>query len=767
MLATLVAAGLLLAVALLLGQALCILARGSTAWYGGAVGLAALIVLARVATRLPGDATTAVVAVVVVSVSAAAVVVRHGAWRPSREGVAIAGVTLLGACLPFIANARGGLLGVNVNNDTSMHLLWAEGLRDSVVAGLAPSPGSYPLGPHAVVAALAQGTGLEMDVAFTGLLVVVPVLTALAARSVLDDVPWPGRIVVSPLAGLAYLAASYFAQGAFKETIVAGLLLTFAVALQDFSERRTRARQALLLAVPVAGMLYSFGYAGAAWPALTAALWLVGDLAVRRWTSGWRGIRAQARALVPAAAIAAVALAVLVVTEASTLWQFFRGTGGSLGTASGGGIAAGNLGNLVGPIPLSEAFGIWLGPDFRVTPANGQFDSGLLAALAIGATLYGTVSLILRRRIALPAALAAAGLIYLRSKGAGDSPYVTAKALVIAAPLAMLVAGGGLWRRMPSVRRLSEANLVRVAVLGLFVVCAGLSSFYALRGAQVWPGTHRDELGSLRGPLAGKPTLFLGNDDYYAWNLRDVPAAQPAIAAPIVVTLNAGKPWTYGQPFDFDTIEPATLDRFAFVITPRTPGQSEAPANFRVERETRSFTVWRREGPTSPRSTLPGEAGTPGAVLDCATPEGRRLSAADGEARVMDAPVGNTGPAGPLLPGQSVRLPFRLPAGRWTLSMPYQGPQAVSVRVGALEATLPANLDRPGPVWQLGELKVAAGERLTLEVSIDDAAPWPLRSSTHLAYVGNVIATRADRGRETVPLEEACGRYVDWYRLDA
>lgn len=766
MLATLLAAALLCAVALLIGQALCSLCRGAPAWYGGAIGLAALIVVARVAVRLPGDATTAAVLVGLLALAAGALLARRGQLRVSREGAILAGLALLAACVPFLVAGRVGLLGVSFNNDTAQHLLWAEGLRDAHVAALAPSPGSYPLGPHAVAVTLAQATGLSLDATFTALLVALPVLTALAARSVLGDAAAGWRVAVSLLAGLAYLTASYYAEGAFKETIMAGLLLAFAVALQDLGEDGMRARSAALLAFPVAGMLYSYSYAGAVWPALTVALWLALDLLVRQRTSGWRGVRAQARALAPAAAVAVAALALLVVVELPTMVSFLRSATGA-GSASGGGILSTDLGNLAGPIPVYEAFGIWLGPDFRYTPPNGPFNSGLFAALAVAATAYGGLWLLSRRRLALPAALGAAALVYLRSRHAGDSPYVTAKALVVAAPLVVLVAGGALARPLAALPRRSELNLARLAALALFVVLAGLSSLHALRGAQVEPTNHRDELSGLRSLLGRSPTLFLGHDDYYAWELRGVPAAQPAFAAPIPIALRPEKAWVYGQPFDFDTVTPGTLDRFAFVITPRTPDQSEAPPNFRLVRRTRSFAVWRRTGPTPARGTLPGEVGVPGALLDCTTPAGRALAARRGQARVMPPPVGNSGPPGPLLPGHSVRLPFRLPAGRWTLSVPYQGPQAVTVSVGALRATLPPNLDRPGPLWQLGELTVRDGEPLALTVSVGGRRPWPLRSPMHLAYVGNVVATRADVGRRTVPLSDACGSYVDWYRLGA
>jgi len=33
------------------------------------------------------------------------------------------------------------------------------------------------------------------------------------------------------------------------------------------------------------------------------------------------------------------------------------------------------------------------------------------------------------------------------------------------------------------------------------------------------------------------------------------------------------------------------------------------------------------------------------------------------------------------------------------------------------------------------------------------------------AYLSGLAATRTDPARETVPLKQACGRYVDWYAV--
>ncbi len=766
---TYAAVALLGAGSLLVGQALCVLLRGRPAPYGGAIGLAALVVVAGAAIRLPGDATTSAVICGLLCAVSAVVLVRANAWRPSGISVAVGAVTLAGSSLPFLANGRVGLLGVSFNNDTSVHLRWAEGLRDAAVRHLAPAPDSYPLGPHSLVATVSQATGTDLDLVFSALLVLIPVLTALAALSALRSAPVAGRLIGAPLAGLAYLAAAYLGEGAFKETIVGCFVLAFAVALDDVGRPGARAREAALLAVPIAGTLYAFSYAGIAWPAGTLGIWLVLELG-SRLGDGRRAVWARVRTLAVPIGLGGAVAAVLILPELQHLLAFLRsstsaGTGGGGGGTGAGGIPTTDLGNLVGPLPIWEALGVWLGPDFRVMPPRGPLNTGFWSAIATAATVFGACGLLARRRFALPAALAACTLIYWRSHTSADSPYVTAKALAIAAPIAMATAGAGLWHPIEARPGLGGVRLARALLLTAFTVTAAWSSFTVLRGAQVAPRATQDELAALRPLLHGRPTLFLGDDDYYAWKLRGVPAGQPSYASPIQVDLRPEKPWTYPQPFDFDSVTAATLDRVDYVITPRSPVVSEPPDNFRRVRDTRLFTLWRRTGPTQERSTLPGEPGGPGAILDCRTAAGRALARTPGIARVRPAPISISGPPGALPAGGSFTLPLDLPPGRWDLSMPYLGPQPVTVATSGLRARLPAYLDRPGPVFQLGTITVPqGGPTPTATLRIDDPAPPGLRSPMHVAYAGNILATPAGARAVTVPLARACGRYVDWYR---
>ena len=129
--------------------------------------------------------------------------------------------------IPFAISGRWGLLGVGFNNDLGLHLAWAEWLR----SGLGPAPeAGYPLGPHALAATTSPrcraSASARPSSARSSRSAILTALTALAA---LRDLGPARRVLAAVLVALSYLAASYFAQGAFKETAEALFVLAFAL----------------------------------------------------------------------------------------------------------------------------------------------------------------------------------------------------------------------------------------------------------------------------------------------------------------------------------------------------------------------------------------------------------------------------------------------------------------------------------------------------------------------------------------------------------
>ena len=166
---------------------------GLRTWWapGPAVGMALLICVCALGVRLPGDSVTAAMLCAVVIFASLLLWVRSRAGLPPLTALLVVLAALVVAALPFYVNGRFGLLGVSLNNDTSVHLLWAEAFRSDWMASLYPLPSGYPLGPHALMAALASTTGSAMDDVMNGLLIAVPALAALAALPLLAPPPRP------------------------------------------------------------------------------------------------------------------------------------------------------------------------------------------------------------------------------------------------------------------------------------------------------------------------------------------------------------------------------------------------------------------------------------------------------------------------------------------------------------------------------------------------------------------------------------------------
>jgi hypothetical protein len=755
---TYASAVLICVAAVLLGRAICVLAGhvGST-WLAPAVGLAALMIVCEVAIRLPGHGWTAVVVLVLLCAASVPVAARRSAeWPSVADALPVAFLVLVALSVPFVANARVGVLGISFLNDTHWHLILAEGLRRPAIQPLDDYGPGYPLGPHAIAATFAQGLGSDVDKTLTGLLIATPVLTALAALGALTDVSRLRRWLVAVLAAIPYLASAWYAQSAFKEPILALLMLGLVLVLQA-GRREGFARPAavaLPAAVLVAGVVYDYSYPGLLWPAALAVCWVAVELTVG---GGWRRLRPLASALrgwLPGLAVALVLLVVLVAPDIGRIHTFWANNGG---TAAGttGGVTTSSLANLAGPLHTLEGLDVWLTGDFRVVPKN-SLEAGVLAGLALIVLVFALVSSLERRDLAWPAAILAFALVYAYTKHS-QSPYVAAKALAIPAPLLVLGSGGALMRRLDVADWRSVSTLAIAVGSIVFLLVSFKSDYLVLRDAQVGPADHTRELRSLRPLVHGQPTLALFYDDYVKWELLGVKTSSPLLSSPIPAGIQAAKPWSYGQPLDFDSVDAATLDRFAYVITTRTSAQSEPPPNFHRVGASRSYEVWKRVGPTQPRRVL-AESGQFGATLDCHTAAGRRISREPGVARVRPRPRYMPVPA--LQPGQTGTAILRLPAGVWDLSVPFLSQQAVTVRGGGLDVRLPPNLDRPGEIWPLGRVR-STGAAITLTLTMADPAPI---SSTAQFFTPQQLVAVSAVPPQTVPLRAACGRYVDWYR---
>jgi hypothetical protein len=532
---------------LAIGQAAIALcgARGWS-WLSPAVGLALLCAVCWGTVRLPGHGTLSAVAVALLTIASVAYLWRRleGGAEALRAGWPVALVALAAASLPFAVEGHFGILGTSFNPDMSQHLLAADRLVQGHGGQLLHQ--GYPLGPHAVVVALNKGLGIGLVQGFSGLTVAVAVLaplTALAAFTGLRPLP---RAAGALVVGLAYVVASYFAQGAFKETIQALFLLAFVLALRESTRswggRPLRLVPASLIAV---GSVYVYSFPGLIWLGGALVLWALMELAIRRMGLEARGAvgrgsengaslprpqdpPATAPLAWPPVLLASLAFIVQIAPEIGRMLDFH-----SFETFDPNGPG---LGNLFGQVSPFEALGIWPSGDFRLAPGDGAVPAigyYLGAAFALVLLVYGVARCWRRRETAVLAGLGAAALAYAAAR-AGGTPYTAAKAIEIATPMAALTILLPLlseveWRFSRPIGDKNATDGVRAVAAAAFVLAAGVCSLLALANAPVGPTSYSPALFEFRAQVGAGPTLVIAPDElladqlggpFISWELR-------------------------------------------------------------------------------------------------------------------------------------------------------------------------------------------------------------------------------------------------------
>jgi hypothetical protein len=605
MLATYGSLLIVLVASCLVGQALfAVCGRREWSWLAPAVGLAALTAVAWGTVRLPGEGVASAIGLGLSGLIAllylrGRVSGLRDAMRVGLPVVALASVT---ASLPFLVEGRFGILGTGLNPDLSQHLFATDRLAHAEGGRLLEQ--GYPLGPHALVVAVSKGTGASLVHAFAGLTLAVSVAASLAPLTLLSPLAAWRRIVGALVVGLAYLAASYLIQGAFKETMQALFVMSFAIGLHELAAGRLAAqrspgrssRAALPLAALAVGSVYAYSFPGLLWLAGAAGLWAAVELGLAARRESGAVALTVARAALPATAVALAAVALASAPEARRLVEF-----ASFETFDPSGPGLGNLFNAISPL---EALGIWPSGDFRLDPGDGAMPAVgfyLGEALGVAALAYGLAWWLRRGERAVPAALAAAAALFAYAHFWG-TPYQAAKAIAIASPLAVLIAARALVDPAPLValgrlrggvaprRRGIGGALVRrqgtvhVALGVAFLAAAAASSALALVNGPVGPATYSPTLTELRSVVGPDSTLVLApapmladehGRDYLVWELRGGRVCVAAAGAPSSDPPPSGVSW---------------------VIT-QGPSSARPFAGLRPARRAGAYTLWERRPP--------------------------------------------------------------------------------------------------------------------------------------------------------------------------
>ena len=208
-----------------------------------------------------------------------------------------------------------------------------------------------------------------------------------------------------------------------------------------------------------------------------------------------------------------------------------------------------------------------------------------------------------------------------------------------------------------------------------------------------------------------------------------------------------------------------------FILTPGAAYHSEIPPNFRLVLRTPSYLLYRRVGRTPDRE--PYDPPTqPGSVFNCSSPTGQHTLSQFRWAGVLPLPIvqdswhGTTG-----LPGHTARTRVSLPRGRWDVSLQYVSFTKLTVRGPHLKKTIAPNYGVITSFWPAGTL-TSNGRPFTLAITAAQRSwfgrllgtPRSARSTPapHSPPLAQVAFTVHAATPQRVPINDACGRYVDW-----
>lgn len=378
------------------------------------------------------------------------------------------------------------------------------------------------------------------------------------------------RALVAFGAAQSALLFAYSLWGGIKEVAVALAIATLAALTPAAVRREGGWRAVIPAAVATAALLTMVGSGALVW---------IGPLLALAAVALWRadGLRALLLRALPLAVLVAV-LAVPALFAA-----------GVFSPTQGGLTSAAELGNLFGPLKLSQYVGIWPTGDFRGDPINQPL-TWFLIALALLAAVAGAV-LAWRRRAWEPLLYVAATTIGSLAVFAYSSPWVGAKALASGSPAFLLLALGG-----AAAFALRVERVLGGTVLGLLLAGVLWSNALGYHDVSLAPYDQLRELESIGNELAGQgPTLMTEYQPYGVRHfLRDADAEGASELRVRSIPLREGGEAEKGAWVDTDQIVLPALLTYRTLVLRRNPGQSRPPSIYSLVRHGEYYDVWQR-----------------------------------------------------------------------------------------------------------------------------------------------------------------------------
>jgi hypothetical protein len=114
-------------------------------------------------------------------------------------------------------------------------------------------------------------------------------------------------------------------------------------------------------------------------------------------------------------------------------------------------------------------------------------------------------------------------------------------------------------------------------------------------------------------------------------------------------------------------------------------------------------------------------------------------------------------------PGLTVQQWLSLPPGRWDLSLRYQSSVSLRLEAGGARTMLRPVTELFSQYWPTG-LALDGGRSVHISLHASSANRGAMG---RVVLLGAVVATPAPWPETRIPLKDACGRYVDWFRRRA